>query len=296
MSLEPDSPDTDPANGGASLERRVHGAYEQLPPSERKLADLILQFPGDLAAYSATELADLAGVSKAAATRLFRRLGFASFEEARRLARDARDRGSPVYLASAGRSRSDLEQEVADFVREEAAAIAETLERLDRAAVERIARRLAEARRVMLVGFRNSHYLAGYMRGLLGQVRTDVQLVPAAGEAPGDRLAGLDRRDAVVVVAMRRRTRQVSRLMQALHEAGVPLVLITDPTARGLPALADESVVCETETSYLFDSYGPAMAAIRLIAVEVARRLGADGRRQLKAVEALHESLEDLES
>jgi DNA-binding MurR/RpiR family transcriptional regulator len=280
---------------GPTLEQRVHGTYDQLPPAERKLADLVLDFPGDLAAYSATELADLAGVSKAAATRFFHRLGFASFDEARRQARGARDRGSPVYLASAGRSRADLAQEVADFGREEAAAIERTLARLDRETVDRIARLLVSARRVMVIGFRNSHYLAGYMRGLLGQVRTDVQLVPAAGEAPGDRLAGLDGSDAVVVVAMRRRVGQIGRIMQAMHGRGVPVVLITDPTARGLPALAGEAIICDTETSHLFDSYAPAMTVIRLIAVESARLQGAAGRKQLKAVEQLHEALEDLE-
>lgn len=283
------------AERSPTLEQRVHGAYDQLPPAERKLADLVLEFPGDLAAYSATELADLAGVSKAAATRFFRRLGFASFDEARRQARDGRDWGSPVYMASAGRSRSDMEEQVIDFGREEAAAIERTLARLDRATIDRVAQLLVAARRVMVVGFRNSHYLAGYMRGLLGQVRTDVQLVPAAGEAPGDRLAGLDGTDAVVIVAMRRRVGQVGRIMQAMRGRGVPVVLITDPTARGLPALAGDAIVCETETSYLFDSYAPAMTVIRLIAVEVARLKGAAGRKQLKAVEQLHEALEDLE-
>ena len=63
------------ARGGRSTISRIRVHYQSLPPSERKLADLILDFPGDIAGYSATELAHLAGVSKAAATRLFQRLG-----------------------------------------------------------------------------------------------------------------------------------------------------------------------------------------------------------------------------
>jgi DNA-binding MurR/RpiR family transcriptional regulator len=72
-----------------SLQARVQQHYGELPKSERKLADLILDFPGEIAAYSATELANLAGASKAAVTRLTRRLGYQSFEEARVAARDA---------------------------------------------------------------------------------------------------------------------------------------------------------------------------------------------------------------
>ena len=54
------------ARGGPSTVARIRVHYQGLPPSERKLADLILDFPGDIAGYSATELADLAGVSNAA--------------------------------------------------------------------------------------------------------------------------------------------------------------------------------------------------------------------------------------
>ena len=44
-----------------SFEARIRDQYARLPKSERKIADLILEFPGEVAAYSATELADLAG-------------------------------------------------------------------------------------------------------------------------------------------------------------------------------------------------------------------------------------------
>ena len=81
-----------------SLEARIRKNYGLLPESERRVADLILDFPGEIAAYSATELAELAGSSKAAVTRFVRRLGFKKFEEARKVSRDGKVWGSPVYL------------------------------------------------------------------------------------------------------------------------------------------------------------------------------------------------------
>jgi DNA-binding MurR/RpiR family transcriptional regulator len=58
------------------LDKRIQESYDILPPAERRLGDLLLNFPGDIANYSATEQAELAGTSKAAATRFFRRLGY----------------------------------------------------------------------------------------------------------------------------------------------------------------------------------------------------------------------------
>ena len=44
---------------------------------ERRLADVVLNFPGDLAGYTATELATISEVSNTAGSRFVRRLGFA---------------------------------------------------------------------------------------------------------------------------------------------------------------------------------------------------------------------------
>lgn len=47
----------------------------ELPATERRLAEFVLDFPGDLASYTGAELAELASVSKATVSRFVRRLG-----------------------------------------------------------------------------------------------------------------------------------------------------------------------------------------------------------------------------
>lgn len=42
---------------------RVRAILPDLHPSERRLAEAVLDFPGDMAGYSASEIAELAGVS-----------------------------------------------------------------------------------------------------------------------------------------------------------------------------------------------------------------------------------------
>src|SRR5215213_8390863 len=55
-----------------SLLSRVRDQLHELPPTERRLADLVLDFPGELASYSASELAGLANVSNATVSRFIR--------------------------------------------------------------------------------------------------------------------------------------------------------------------------------------------------------------------------------
>ena len=69
------------------MEQTIRTSYDRLPVGERKLADVVLEMRGELAGYSATELAESAGVSKATASRLVRRLGFSDYQEMRQQAR-----------------------------------------------------------------------------------------------------------------------------------------------------------------------------------------------------------------
>ncbi|MGT2491819.1 hypothetical protein ACU4GD_18050 [Cupriavidus basilensis] len=53
--------------------RKIHQCYGELSSADKKLADVLLMRQKDLLSYSATELAELASVSKASAARFFRR-------------------------------------------------------------------------------------------------------------------------------------------------------------------------------------------------------------------------------
>jgi DNA-binding MurR/RpiR family transcriptional regulator len=73
---------------------RVRHTLPDLPQAERKLGELVRDFPGELASYSASELAGLADVSNATVSRFVRRLGYASYDDARRHARLEKASGS----------------------------------------------------------------------------------------------------------------------------------------------------------------------------------------------------------
>jgi DNA-binding MurR/RpiR family transcriptional regulator len=274
-----------------SLEDRIQDHYANLPTSERKVADLILDFPGEIAAYSATELAGLASASKAAVTRLIRRLGYASFEEARRAVRDARKWGSPVYLMSKEAEPGTFATRIQEHIEQDMGTINLTLEALHQDNFEEIVKAIVGAQRVWLAGFRNSHYLAGYARLQFVQVRNDVHLLPAAGETVGEYMAGLRPDDLLIVIGFRRRVPEVGRILDNARMAKIPTLYITDPTARQA-VRATWTLRCEVRGNELFDRYTGAMSLLHLLTVSVARETGEAGRRHLKQIETLHEAFD----
>ena len=175
------------------LERTIRTAYDRLPVGERKLADVVLEMRGALAGYSATELAQSAGVSKATASRLVRRLGFRDYQEMRRQTRADGTSGSP--LAEIARARTK-EGSLARHLDHDRACLTATLEGIPAGLARRAAATLAKAERVWVVGFRNSYALALYARELLAQVKPDVRLLPAPGQTVAEELSALGEGDS----------------------------------------------------------------------------------------------------
>ena len=281
-----------PQSRPKSIEVRIHELYDQLPQSERKLADVILESPGEWSAYTATELTALAGVSKAAGTRLFQRLGFANFDEAKLLARETTSWGSPLYREH--KANQNI-LSVSDYLDEEANALKKTFMKVNAEDLDAISSHILGARRVFLMGFRNNRFLAGYLRQQLLQFRGDVHLMPAAGETIGETLADITPNDMLIVFALRRRTARLESYMQAAHDKKTPTLLFIDPTARGHPRLADWTLVTHVETSATLDSAAAALSLARYLAIITLHKAGKRGRNHLERIERQHEALDEFE-
>jgi DNA-binding MurR/RpiR family transcriptional regulator len=274
-----------------SLVQRIRNTYSALPLGERKLAELILEMREDCAAYSATELATRAGVSKATGARLVRRLGYADFQEMRQQARSARS-GSPLAELS---DSQDLEGTLAQHLGHDIACLTRTIETTRSDHAQAAVDLLAQARRVTVVGFRNSYPLAFYARELLVQVRPHVNLLPVAGQTISEELSDLGQGDAVLAFGFRRRPPALARILRIAAAAKARIVLLGDPSLGEVGRSAEIVLRCFSRGPRLFDSYVAAMSLVNYLGSGVALALGQPAQSRLQRIESLHEEFRDLE-
>ncbi|WP_161598993.1 MurR/RpiR family transcriptional regulator [Aidingimonas lacisalsi] len=280
-----------------TLEARIQAHYESLPPAEKRLGDLLLNFPGDIANYSAGELAETAGTSKAAASRFFQRLGYRDFSEARRQVREAKQWGSPVYLSSSHRDDAAMpSQFLADHLHQETLNLTRTLEAIRPDVLRDVADALARARRVQVVGFRNSRMLALYLQRQLLLMRPDVSLLPQAGQTLGEDLVDMGEQDVLVVIGMRRRVAAIARLIEIARDSGARILLVADPSATQASELATWTLNCQVRSSSLLDSYSAAMSVLNLLCITLFERGQTDRYSRLRRIESLHDELEELDA
>jgi DNA-binding MurR/RpiR family transcriptional regulator len=280
---------------GKPVEGRIFDVYDGLPASERRLADVVLECQGDLASYSASELAERAGVSKATTSRLFRRLGYARFTDARREARDSGMLwGSPLSIDSEDGSPVDSRDFLSDHLNRDLQNLGRTFQSLRPEAIGEAVGLLVGARCVWIMGFRNSHALAHYARSVLTTIKPDVRLVPGTALEVAEDLASLSARDAVLAIG--RRPQLFRRLLALVNQRGVPIVMVTDPTASTATRHATVVLRCHNWGSAMFDSYASAISVLNLLCSRTAAQLGPAARDRLVVIEDIHRELDDLVS
>ncbi|VVE49678.1 MurR/RpiR family transcriptional regulator [Pandoraea anhela] len=276
---------------------RIRDQLDQLSPSERRLAEFALDLPGDLAGYSASELAALAQVSNATVTRFVRRLGYTSFDDARKHVRSEQRAGSPLAMAATTPVTDTATDDLVGTQRQQSLAnIDATYRRLSSTEIEQIAAAILAARKVWVVGFRSSQPLAMYLRWQLLQIVPSAQAIPGAGETLGEHLAGIAPDDIVIVFALRRRVRHMPTVVAQLAKACPNLVYICERTEHATAAKtpAKWSLQCDVKGPGVLDNHTAVIGLCHLIVTQVMTQAGNPGRRHLGLVEAFHDALDEI--
>jgi len=272
------------------LTEAVAAGYAELTPQERRVADVIRAHADAVVLYNSTELAQLAGVSKATVSRLFRRLGFSGSQEVRESLRAQRSAGVPVRTAEPAEPSDVVARILAD---------AELLRRLaatvDIAAVERVVRLLADAQRVLIIGHRTGFPLALAFRSQLAQARDGVRVAPLPGQSLGEELEGLTARDVILLVGVRRRPADFSRLLADAARSSATTVLVTDPSGQRFTGVLDETLVCPLDSASPFDSAAAFGSLLGAVADGVHAALGPRAEERATAIARRYSSLRETE-
>ncbi|MDM8357577.1 MurR/RpiR family transcriptional regulator [Pandoraea communis] len=270
---------------------RIRSQLNELPAAERRLAEFVLDFPGDLASYTGAELAELAEVSKATVSRFVRRLGYPGYEEARRHVRDEKQTGAALLLSDSAKAASPNAVEA--HANQGVLNLTGTFGRLSNTEIDKIAKAIVAARQVFVFGFRSSQPFASYFRWQILQVVEHVIVLPGPGETVGEHLASMEAKDFVVVFGLRRRVPQTDAILDYAASAGTKTLYITDQQAPEHQG-ATWSINCDTAAPGPLDNHVAVLGLCGLLATKVLEHAGTRGRKRLSAIESAHDHMGEL--
>ena len=215
----------------------IRSAYPTFRPAERKVADAILENPGQVIHLSITDLAGEAGVSDATVVKFCKRLGYKGFQEFKiLLAQDVVIKQAPIY------GEIELDDDV-DTIKEKIfqaniTALQDTAQVLSKNELEPAVQAIGDAGEIHFYGMGASGIVAldaeqKFSRiGLRASAFVDAhaQLTRAALLEPGDVAVGL---------SYSGETLEVVEVLEAARSAGALTIAITNYSASAVADAAD---------------------------------------------------------
>lgn len=274
------------------LDERLRACFNELSPQEQRVASFIMDHFDDLVSYNSAELARLSGVSKATVSRLFRHLGYERFKDMRDELRTLRQSGMPL---TGDRDAVQGNTLLARHCKQEMANLTQWVNALDASLFEEVIVALANAKRVFIVGLRNSAPVALHLRQQLMQSRGNVWLMPQPGQTLAEELVDITPEDLVIVVAFRRRPRVIHPLLEALQSQQAQVLVISEPQATGIRTRCRWHVAAPLDSVSAFDSYSSAMSLVNLLANALLHSTLSEGRQRIHQIANLYDALDELE-
>lgn len=271
---------------------RIQEKASRLTASEKKIAQVLSQNQDLVETHTATELANLAGVSKATTARFFRSLGYADFEEVRLQAREERNQREP-YAAPAPHTASEtLGRTISDHLELELRNLTRTFEELRSDILPEVADILADAPRVWFVGFGDEYSLAGLGQSMFARLRHGVHQLHGRGDLWSNELAGTGPRDALILLTFEPRPKVMRHLIAHARTSRMRVVTITDHAYAPQAARFSEIVLpCHVASYGTIATHATMLSILRLVGMAYLRKDGEMVEQRIQTLGAIDEEL-----
>src|SRR2546423_7581098 len=235
----------------------------RLTPSQRRIAQCLLE-RGARAAYLASgEVAELARVSQPSVTRFAMALGYPGYPGLRKAIRDLGE-PDPAH---------PVDNELQDAVRGEVATLARLADRLadgtgERSAVADAAKLLSGSRPLPVLGLRAAAPVAGYFGYFAAKIHPDVRVLEHGGSLLTDRLeqARAAGATAMLGVVLPRYPKEALDAVRDARRVGLSVVALTDSPVAPAARAADPAPTAPVGSRLGFGLHARPMA----VAVGVA--------------------------
>lgn len=274
---------------------RIQEHYDRLTAGEQKLAKLILDQQDDILMHPASEIARMAGVSKATAARFFQHLGYADFNEVKVQAREERDRAAPYEMSLAQAGQVALGRTIGAHLELELKNLTRTFEEMNSDTLGKVTDLIAEAPRVWVLGLGLHEGLARYARLQLARLRHGVLLLGIGQSALAEELAMLGPKDVLLLITLPPHAQMLKPLLSYARTSRLSVVTLTD---RGsmleLQRYSDVVLPCHVASFGLGPSNTALASTIRLLALSYAARAGASAVQRSDIIAAIKEEIMDM--
>lgn len=262
-----------------SIQELISNAVDDLTPTERRIATVVVADPTLIAFGTVSDLATRVETSRPSIVRFANKLGFKGYTHLQAWVRKGvvRQLSKPSERVRAGKvSSASSRQAIINAAVSAADAVSD-------GRILKHAGMIAEAENVWIISGESSRAGAHVLLSGLSMIRPSVKLIDH--HTLGGDLCHAGKADVAVVFDFARYRQSSISAARAIVNLGVPIIAITDSALSPLAALTPYWCELKIPAVGPFDSSLPAVAAAEMLIAEVVELLGDVARERLDRLE-----------
>ena len=244
---------------------------------QKLIARFILENYDKAAFMTASKLGKTVQVSESTVVRFATQLGYEGYPSMQRALQEM-IRGKLTSIqriqASDGElAGSDL---MTNVLQRDMEKIRMAIDQTDGAEFERVVDTIIGARRIYIVGFRSSSFLAGYLNFYFRLIFDNVTLVNGGAAGSFDQLFRVSKDDVVIGICFPRYSELALKTIQFARDRGATIVGVTDSEMSPINQMSSNSLLVRSEMISFVDSLAAPMSMLNALILAVANKKGAD--------------------
>lgn len=254
-----------------------------LSPQLRRAARFVVENPGDIATRSQRHVAEVANLPAPTFTRLARAIGYDSYDALKDQCRgDLLSRRVHMDDATLARHGEEIETfTLPKHVKASVEGIQNLLRDVDPVELAEIARLLAHARRVVLIGEMRARAFVDYAT-YLSDMSIDGWTVIGRGTVSlAAETRDLGPQDAAIIVTMKPYSVRSVETARFIAQSGTPVIALTDSTLSPVAGIAKHLLVASADSPQFFPSYVVTTLLIETLVGMVVAEKGDDAQRRI---------------
>ena len=275
---------------------RIQEKQARLTSGEKKIAKTILENQDIIETHTATEIANLSGVSKATAARFFRTLGYADFEEVRLQAREERNQKQPYRQTIVSETAVSLGRSIGDHLELELQNLTRSFEELSSYKLMETIDIVASAPSIWFLGFGAEDGVARTGRAMFSRLRHGVHYISGVGQDWSSDLAMVGPRDVLILLTLDTRPKVMRPIINYARTSRMRVVTLTDHSYEKQAArFSDVVLPCHVASYGLLPTHATLLSMLRLMGIAYAGKNPESVKQRADALDAIVEELDIME-
>lgn len=278
-----------------SISERIRKGNDRLGDGGRRMAELVLTHPEEVALSTAAKVAEQLNISEATVVRFAATIGYDGYPALRRaLQNQIRRHLNPAQKLDQYAGRHDPESAGAQSFQSDLDDLRATQQSLSPTSVAQAVKLISSARQTYVLGIRSSFVVAFALYHHLNQILPAARLMDSVGGEIFDQLAHLDPRDVLVGISFPRYSKLTVQVMTLASRRGIKTIAITDGPLSPLARNASIVLTAQCSSKAFANSNVAPLALVNALVAEIAVKNRQQSVQSLDRLEDILHSAEAL--